>query len=184
MPIFAPRAGCSAEAAACHHQYCATLSSATVIIKVIGSIGVCWQTMHFIQQTPASPRVQGILSDMQARNPQLYLERQAAIAAQRARLADLRALHAAIGRELQREGVSSPNARRILDEANAQIAKWENDGLCSPIYIRLWRRILRNPVAGLMRVVDGDASSTDALLQNSPFGGVLREFKPSLTVVQ
>ncbi len=121
---------------------------------------------------------------MQARNPQLYLEGQAAIAAQRARFADLRALHAAIGRDLQREGVNSPNARRILDEANAQIAKWESDGLCSPIYIRLWRRILRNPVVGLMRVVNGDASSTDALLQNSPFGGVLREFKPSLTVVQ
>lgn len=145
---------------------------------------LCLQLMHFIQQTPASLRVQGILSDMQARSPQLYLERQAAIAAQRARFADLRALHAAIGRELQREGVNSPNARRILDEANAQIAKWENDGLCSQIYIRLWRRILRNPVVGLMRVVNGDASSTDALLQNSPFGGVLREFNSSLTVAQ
>lgn len=121
---------------------------------------------------------------MQARGPQLLLERQAAIAAQRARFADLRALHAAIALELQRAGVNSPNARRILDEAHAQIAMWEADGLCSPIYIRLWRRILRSPVVGLKRVIDGDASSTDALLQNSPFGGILREFNPSLTVAQ
>jgi hypothetical protein len=56
---------------------------------------MCWarrvfrQIGPFSQQTPASQRVQGILSEMQARSPQVLLERQAAIAAQRARFADL-----------------------------------------------------------------------------------------------
>lgn len=118
---------------------------------------------------------------MQAFGSPIFQERQAALAAQRARYADLRALHAAIARELKQRGIDSPQSRRILGEANAQIVKWERDGLCSPIYVKLWRRILRNPAEGLMRVVSGNPGSTDALLQNSPFGSVLREYAPALT---
>jgi hypothetical protein len=103
-------------------------------------------------------------------------ERREALAALRARHSELRTIHALIADDLRLAG--SPRASHILSDAVAQVALWEKDRLCSPFYIRTWRRVLRSDHAAeaLMRIVRNPSDSADALLQNSPFSHVLRDY--------
>ena len=89
---------------------------------------------------------------------------------------ELRALHAAIAARLANPDTA--DARALLDRAESQIATWERGRTCSPIYIRVWRRILREPGARLDRyIVRNHHDSAQALMQNSPFSFLLASYR-------
>ena len=94
---------------------------------------------------------------------------------------ELRHIHALIADDLRHK--QSPRALQILRDAAAQIALWESNHVCSPVYVMAWRRVLRaeNAAESLMRIVGNQSDSADALLQNSPFSRVLREYGKPLT---
>lgn len=100
----------------------------------------------------------------------------AAMADQAARYAELRGLHAAIVEQFIGPSTDAENA--MLAQAERQIDTWERGHTCSPIYIRVWRRILRDPAARLDRYIVRDHyGNAKALMQNSPFGFLLVSYR-------
>ena len=67
-------------------------------------------------------------------------------------------------------------APSVIARAHATIAKWESAGTCGSFYIEEWRRILADPAERLRsQVLMPDALNGLALMQNTPFGFLLRE---------
>lgn len=115
-------------------------------------------------------------ADEYARRAEYLEKRRAAMDEQAHRYDELRALHAAIAARLANP--TTNDARALLDRAERQIATWERGGTCSPVYVRVWRRILRDPAARLDRyIVRGHYGSAEALMQNSPFGFLLTRYR-------
>lgn len=66
------------------------------------------------------------------------------------------------------------NRDSIIAKALAQVDRWERDSLCSPIYISRWRKALRGGADGIQAKILNDPVWTKALIQNSPFGFLMR----------
>lgn len=64
----------------------------------------------------------------------------------------------------------------IISLAYIQVAKWEDDSLCSKDYIAAWRELLKDPVAAAA-VLEERSSRAAALRQNSPFVATVRKFQ-------
>jgi len=91
-----------------------------------------------------------------------------AVANDNARYGRLREMHSHVANMLE-----LPGATELLDRAKRNIAKWEEAKTCSPVYARAWRGALRrNPADGVRKVIASKAAR--ALMQNSPFGFMLR----------
>lgn len=68
--------------------------------------------------------------------------------------------------------LSGPSAavKSMLAGAQAEVARWERDGLCSTDYIDRWQRLLSLPAPELAQQMCGDAGGWGpALRQNSPW---------------
>lgn len=63
----------------------------------------------------------------------------------------------------------------MLSTALAQVDRWERDSLCSPEYIARWRSALRGGADGIQAKVLNDPVWMKALIQNSPFGFLVRK---------
>ncbi|WP_156369639.1 hypothetical protein [Duganella sp. Leaf126] len=64
----------------------------------------------------------------------------------------------------------------IISLAYIQVAKWEQDSLCSKDYIAAWRELLKSPAAAAA-VLEERSSRAAALRQNSPFVATIRKFQ-------
>jgi hypothetical protein len=64
----------------------------------------------------------------------------------------------------------------IISLAYIQVAKWEENSLCSQDYIAAWRELLKNPAAAAA-VLEERSSRAAALRQNSPFVATVRKFQ-------
>lgn len=106
-----------------------------------------------------------------ADQPERITERRAAVEAAQARCHALKRAHADLAAELEEMPLSERS--KLLRRALANIRVWETKGVASPVYARVWRGILRDPVPGLARVLR--SPHADALVQNSPFGFIYRE---------
>lgn len=93
--------------------------------------------------------------------------RREALAEQEERYNELRRVHMGIANQLSVP--LSEEAVALLDDARHLIQIWENKGTCSRIYVRAWRRILRDPEKRLRSLLNGPRETGDAMLQNSPF---------------
>jgi HTH-type transcriptional regulator / antitoxin HipB len=80
--------------------------------------------------------------------------------------------HQAIVTKL-RENPSSRDS--IISKALTQVDRWEHDSLCSPVYISRWRSALRGGADGIQAKVLNDPVWMKALIQNSPFGFLVRK---------
>jgi hypothetical protein len=105
-------------------------------------------------------------------NPAPASSREMAMDASRARYANLRSVHAGVVREIEK---GSPKGQALLSAAAANISKWEARHTCSPLYINLWRRILKHPQQRIRSLVQNDSDTADSLLQNTPFSSALRD---------
>lgn len=100
-------------------------------------------------------------------------QRRHALAINAARYDELRRVHKALAHQL--EDPHSPNAQALLERARRQIDTWESGHTCSPIYVKAWRRALRDPAPRILHLVEGNKGIEDAMLQNSPFGFALHD---------
>ena len=71
-----------------------------------------------------------------------------------------------------------PAVVAALEDARSMVELWARDKTCSPFYIDSWRRLL----SGSAREVGAALTYMDkkwgpALLQNSPFGGLLNRLQ-------
>ena len=98
-------------------------------------------------------------------------ERRRARRQQAIRIRSLKKLHLRISLDLLRE---VPAVVAALGDARNMVELWAREELCSPFYIDSWRRMLSgsaSEVGAAMAHMDKDWES--ALLQKSPFGGLL-----------
>lgn len=70
------------------------------------------------------------------------------------------------------EAVRADPQRRVR-EALAAVARDQARGTLDPRYAARWRAVLRGPLPGLLRVLEGDDEPARELRQNSPFAGVV-----------
>ncbi|MBA2239085.1 MAG: hypothetical protein H0W24_10380 [Lysobacter sp.] len=96
-----------------------------------------------------------------------------ALAQNAERQAERRRVHANVAHAL--ENTSSPGARALMERAVRQIDVWKSKRTCSPIYVKAWRRALRDPTRNILRLAEGRQGMEDAMLQNSPFGFAMRD---------
>jgi transcriptional regulator with XRE-family HTH domain len=97
--------------------------------------------------------------------------RAAARAAQRLREESLARAHERIAAKLA-IGKAGPQA---LARARAQVAKWQEHGICSDWYVRRWNAILQgSPRRVAARLIDLEGPEARALFQNTPFGFLVR----------
>lgn len=102
----------------------------------------------------------------------LLAARSAARAAKHQQDEDLRALHERV-LVLVADQARAPS---VIARAHATIAMWDSVGTCGAFYIKEWRRILADPAERLRsQVLMLDAPNGLALMQNTPFGFLLRE---------
>ena len=100
-------------------------------------------------------------------------ERRQARRQQAIRIRSLKKLHSRIALDLLRE---EPAVVAALGDARNMVELWAREEVCSPFYINSWRRMLSGSateVGAAMAHMDKDWES--ALLQNSPFGGLLNQ---------
>lgn len=71
---------------------------------------------------------------------------------------------------------ASSIVNEIISLAYIQLAKWEENSLCSKDYIAAWRELLKNPAAAAA-VLEERSSRAAALRQNSPFVATVRKFQ-------
>ncbi len=101
--------------------------------------------------------------------------RKAALASNALRFERLRALHAGIADDIERNPAVGAE---LVERARQRVTQWAEASTCSPFYIRAWRRILRSrPESGLRKLVLGRTGIEDAMLQNSPFSFVMAEVR-------
>lgn len=85
--------------------------------------------------------------------------------------AKLRGFHETLLARLRQDPVKRD---KTLAKAMARVNQWEQDALCSPEYISRWRVALNGGLDVIQtRVLDDPVWST-ALVQNSPFGFLMR----------
>lgn len=102
----------------------------------------------------------------------LLAARRAARATKHQQDEDLRALHERV-LALVSDKARAPS---VIARAHATIAKWESAGTWGAFYIKEWRRILADPAEQLRsQVLLLDAPNGLALMQNTPFGFLMRE---------
>lgn len=104
---------------------------------------------------PASPRVAARL---------------AAVTAAKARYAALRKIHRGIAADFA--GYDQAKTARLVKRALENVQTWEQGGIASSYYVRAWRRILQDPANSIPKMLRGH--NANALVQNSPFGFILR----------
>jgi len=64
---------------------------------------------------------------------------------------------------------SEPVRQRMLADAQAVVARWQHEQLCSADYIERWSTILNMPMADMVEAMTG---------QNDPWGPALRQNSP------
>lgn len=104
-------------------------------------------------------------------NQAIIEARRQALAENARRFAVLRELHEDVASQL--EDLSSPQSRKLLANAERAIDLWEREHTCSPVYVKMWRRVLKQP-SRIRSHVLGNSDSGNALMQNTPFGFMLR----------
>ena len=115
-------------------------------------------------------------ADLEARaEPKELAERRQARLQQSLRVLSLQKAHLRIALDLL---LSEPAAITVLHAARGMVDLWQREQVCSTFYIDTWRRLLRGrprQVGAAMARMDKVWES--ALLQNSPFGALMRQAK-------
>lgn len=92
-------------------------------------------------------------------------------ARQRLRDESLALAHARIAARLALGEIGPPE----IERARAQVAKWEEQRICSKWYVQRWRAILRGSGRSIAsRLLALEPSDARALFQNTPFGFLVR----------
>ena len=69
--------------------------------------------------------------------------------------------------------LSSAKAKALVRHAQAEVAKWQADRLCSRDYIEQWKKLLSLPLPELAKAMVSDLDGWGpALRQNSPWAGI------------
>jgi hypothetical protein len=111
--------------------------------------------------------------DPQKTRAERIAERRAAVQAAQARNVALMRVHAILADDLSHMAPAQRAA--VVAKALANVQVWETRGVSSPVYARVWRSILREPTAGIARLLD--SPNVNTLIRNSPFGFVYSEPK-------
>jgi len=96
-----------------------------------------------------------------------------AVKISRARYAALRRAHRLIATDIAK--LNQEQVRRVVNRALRNVKAWEDAGIASPYYGKAWRRILQDPADRIPKMLRGH--NANALVQNSPFGFILRTAK-------
>lgn len=107
------------------------------------------------------------------RSAAVALRRQA-LAEQASRMDRLRVVHEALLDVLEDPG--DARSSEWMSQARRNIRQWQANGTCSPDYVTAWDAILAAPKQGL-RALLSDERSRAAMLQNSPFGFLIRTLR-------
>lgn len=97
--------------------------------------------------------------------------RRHALAEQASRLDRLRLVHESLLDAL--EGHGDARSSEWVAHARRNLRQWAANKTCSPKYVAAWNAILAEPKTGL-RALLSDERSRSAMLQNSPFGFLIR----------
>ena len=105
--------------------------------------------------------------------PKDFVERKQARLRQTVRIQSLQKAHLRIALDLM---LGEPTTIKALRDARKMVDLWERDRVCSPFYIKSWKKIL----GGVPREVGKALSCIDqdwepALLQNTPFGSLIKQ---------
>lgn len=65
--------------------------------------------------------------------------------------------------------LASGGARDRIPQAKAQIELWRRDKLCSPLYIRKWAKVLKQPPKQMAQAMNAFGDWEAAMFQNSPW---------------
>jgi hypothetical protein len=99
--------------------------------------------------------------------------RREALAADGARYERLREIHAQIASTIE---LNIPLSIELVERANKKLEHWAASQICSPFYVRAWKRILRShPEVGLRKLIQSDGGMRNAMLQNTPFSFALSD---------
>ncbi len=107
------------------------------------------------------------------RSAAVALRRQA-LAEQASRMDRLRVVHETLLHAL--EGSGDARSSQWMSRARRNVRQWQALGTCSPDYILAWDAILAAPEQGLRNLLS-DEKSRGAMLQNSPFGFLIRTLR-------
>ena len=66
-------------------------------------------------------------------------------------------------------GSDAKLAQAKIDQAKSQVELWRQNKLCSPLYIRRWKKILMQSPKGVARAMSSFGAWEAAMFQNSPW---------------